>query len=167
VSATAQWRHLHRPNEGATPEWFTPPHVFDALGIGFDLDVCAPPGGVPWIPAARHFTEADDGLAQLWEGRVWMNPPYGRVTGVWMRKLAAHGNGVGLVFARTDVAWWHETVPRADAVCFFNGRLWFVPGDGQAAPGNAGAPSALVAYGSGCADAVRRSGLGIVYGRPL
>ncbi|WP_081685720.1 DNA N-6-adenine-methyltransferase [Candidatus Solirubrobacter pratensis] len=158
---TDPWRKLHAPNEGATNEWYTPPHVFEALGVEFSLDPCSPPEGVPWIPVKTWMSEADDGLSQRWFGRVWMNPPYGRVTGKWMHKLRDHGNGIALVFARTDVKWWHETVRDADAVCLVAGRLTFVPGDGQKAPGNSGAPSALVAYGADNAEAVAQSGLGM------
>jgi hypothetical protein len=77
----------------STDEWFTPPEVFDALGIDFDLDPAAPPSGVPWIPANRHFSKADDGLTQPWTGRVWLNPPYGRETRRWLARLAEHGDG--------------------------------------------------------------------------
>jgi len=157
------WAHPHLPNQGLSNEWWTPRHVFDALGLEFDLDPCAPPGGVPWLPAKHHYSIEDDGLSKPWFGRVWLNPPYGREAGAWMIHLAQHGHGIGLVFSRTDVAWWHLTVPDATAVCFVRGRLTFVPGSGQSAPGNSGGPSALVAYGDDCAEAVARSGLGLTY----
>lgn len=160
------WAHPHAPVEGATSEWYTPREVFDALGLMFDLDPCAPPGGVPWIPAARNFSIADDGLHQPWQGRVWLNPPYGKEAGRWVQKLAEHGHGIALVFARTDVRWWHAAVPSADAVCFVRGRLTFIAGAGQSAPGNSGGPSALIAWGEDCATALRDSGLGLTYMAP-
>ena len=55
-------------------------------------------------------------------------------------------------------------VASASAVCFIRGRLTFVAGAGQSAPGNSGAPSALVAYGDDCARAIEDSGLGLTYG---
>jgi hypothetical protein len=63
---------LHDP-ERRSIEWFTPPHIFAKLLLTFDLDPCAPAGGVPWIPARRHFSIEDDGLAQEWHGRVWLS----------------------------------------------------------------------------------------------
>jgi hypothetical protein len=157
----------HQPIEGRTNEWYTPPHVFEALGLEFDLDPCAPPGGVPWVPARRHYSIEDDGLTQPWEGRCWVNPPYGPHASLWMRRLAAHGNGIGLVFARTDTAWFHSTVPAADAVCFLEGRLNFLSPERRMAANrtnsNAGAPSILVAYGLECAEAVAASGLGLTF----
>lgn len=153
----------HRPIEGETNEWYTPPGVFEALGLTFDLDPCAPAGGVPWVPAGSWYTAADDGLVQPWHGRVWMNPPYGPHTAAWMRKLASHGDGVALVFARTDTAWFHRTIPAASAVCFIEGRLTFVRGDAGAATSNSGAPSMLVAFGDECAEALERCGLGLVF----
>lgn len=159
-------RHPHAPNQGATSEWWTPPHVFEALGLEFDLDPCAPPPTkAEWIPATSRYSLPWNGLETPWFGRVWLNPPYGRETGAWVRKLADHGDGIALTFARTDVAWWHDTVPRASAVCFIKGRLTFIPGEGQSAPGNSGGPSALIAFGERCAEAVENCGLGIVYGR--
>jgi hypothetical protein len=92
-----------------------------------------------------------------------MNPPYGRATAEWMRKLAAHGDGIALVFARTETEWWHESVPAATAVCFIAGRLTFVASDGLPGTSNAGAPSALVAYGEECARAVAECGLGMTF----
>lgn len=144
-------------------EWYTPPGIFEALGVSFDVDVCAPKEGLSWIPAARSFSIEDEGLTQPWVGRVWMNPPYGRQTGDWMHRLADHGNGIALVFARVDTGWWHDTVSAATLVCFIRGRLSFVDRYQQPAPSNANAPSALVAYGRECAEAVARAGLGMMF----
>lgn len=150
--------HDRRTRE-TTDEWYTPPEVFDALGIEFDLDPAAPPGGVPWIPAKHHFSKTDDGLAQPWFGRVWCNPPYGRETGRWLKRLARHGDGLALVFARTDTRWFHEYIPRATAVSYVVGRLRFVRDDGVRGEA-AGAPSMLLAFGLPCALALSESGLG-------
>lgn len=156
---------LHDPNVRST-EWYTPPSVFEALGIHFDLDPCAPVGGVPWIPATTHYTKADDGLSKRWVGRVWLNPPYGREASRWVDRLVEHGNGIALVFSRTDAAWFQRAARTADAVCFIAGRLSFVPGTllQQTKGHNAAAGSVLLAYGADCAAAVVKSGLGLSYG---
>lgn len=149
----------HEASTGATVEWYTPPEVFAALAISFDLDPAAPPGGVPWIPAARALSRADDGLVQPWHGRVWLNPPYGRDIFRWLDRLAAHGDGLALVFARTDTAWFHRAFSSATAACFIRRRLRFVSASGVIS-GPAGAPSLLLAYGLPCALAAAESGLG-------
>lgn len=151
------------PGNGETTEWYTPPGIFEALGLEFDLDPCAPAGGLPWIPARRFYSKADEGLCRTWEGRVWLNPPYGQHTAKWMRRLASHGDGVALVFARTETAWWHETVRAAHAVCFIDGRLTFVDAQRQPGRSNAGAPSALIAYGQACAEALACADLGMTF----
>ena len=139
-------------------EWLTPREIIQAVGP-FDLDPCAPLVR-PWPTADRHYTLEDDGFWRPWAGRVWLNPPYGAETGRWMGKMAAHGDGVALVFARTDTGWWQDFVmPCASAVLFLRGRLTFCNVDGSTAPNPAGAPSALIAYGWGCAARIRHSGL--------
>lgn len=132
--------------------WLTPPEIIAELGP-FDLDPCAAPGQ-PWPTAAEHYTLPTNGLDEPWRGRVWLNPPYSREAVKWLRKLADHNYGIALVFARTETAWFVETVwERASAVLFLHGRLHFHRPDGQRATANAGAPSCLVAYGM--ADAHR------------
>lgn len=160
----------HQATVGDSVEWYTPAGIFLALGLVFDLDVCAPPGGLPWIPAARFYCEADDGLTQPWDGLVWMNPPYGRHIGAWMRRLAAHGNGMALVPGRTDTEWYHDTAPSALAKCELNGRVTFVDSEQRPGKFNSGAPSIMLAYGETCAAALDACGLGLVVpmpGRPL
>lgn len=148
-----------RRTDTSSDEWFTPPEVFEALGLAFDLDPAAPVGGVPWVPAARYFTKREDGLSQPWSGRVWLNPPYGRGTERWLRKLADHGDGLALVFARTDTAWFQRVATQATALCFVGGRLRFRRPDGT--PGDtAPAPSLLVAFGLPCALGLAEAGLG-------
>lgn len=139
-------------------EWLTPPDIITALGP-FDLDPCAPITR-PWPTAARHFTLADDGLSQPWHGRVWLNPPYGPHTGTWMERLAEHGNGIALIFARTETECWHRHIwGRADQILFLRGRLNFFHAAGNRAEKNSGAPSALIAYGADNAARLRASGI--------
>lgn len=148
----------HHQASSGTDVWLTPPQILEALG-GFDLDPCAAPEPRPWTTANRHFTAADDGLRHAWQGRVWLNPPYSRAD-VWLARLAEHGTGTALIFARTETALWNRHVwPHASAVLFIAGRLHFHHADGRRAKANAGAPSALVAYGDDDADRLARSGI--------
>lgn len=127
-------------------EWLTPLEVVDSLGR-FDLDPCSPVER-PWNTAAFHYTKLDDGLGRYWSGRVWMNPPYGRETGKWLEKLAGHGDGIALIFARTDTRMFQRWVfGAADSVLFLAGRLTFFDAKGVKGPSAAGAASCLVAYG--------------------
>jgi hypothetical protein len=138
----------HQSSARQSDDWLTPPGILEALGP-FDLDPCAPIER-PWDTAAEHYTIADNGLAKRWRGRVWLNPPYGREAARWLRRLAEHGNGTALIFARTETTAFHQYVwPLADGVLFVRGRLHFHHPDGTRASGNGGAPSALVAYGRG------------------
>lgn len=129
-----------------TDDWLTPPALHARLGA-FDLDPCASVGQ-PWPTAARHYTIRDNGLVQPWQGRVWMNPPYGRDAARWLARLADHGDGIALIFARTETAMFFEHVwYDADAILFLRGRLTFYRPDGTPGDFNGGAPSVLVAYG--------------------
>lgn len=134
----------HQSHAAISTTWLTPPHVLDALGR-FDLDPCAHPD---WPTAQRRIVLPQDGLAAEWSGRVWLNPPYGREVWSWLAKLAEHGDGVALIFARTETdGFVREVWGKADAVLFLHGRLHFHRADGTRAEANAGAPSCLVAYG--------------------
>lgn len=149
---------------GETVVWLTPPHIIKALGP-FDLDPCSP-AVRPFETAAKYYTEADDGLAQAWSGRVWMNPPYGPGMDQWLSKLAAHGNGLALIFARTETrAFFDHVWDKADALLFIKGRLRFHRPDGVMGS-TAAAPSVLIAYGPENVQALERvSASGEISGR--
>lgn len=139
-------------------EWLTPPHILKALQP-FDLDPCAPIVR-PWDMAQNHYTIIDDGLKQLWHGRVWCNPPYNLQSSIWMNRIAEHGNGIALTFARTETKMFFECVwNKADAVLFIEGRLYFYHVNGQRASANAGAPSVLIAYGKNNVEILKNSGI--------
>ncbi len=156
----------HEPSCGATDEWYTPPEIFQALGVEFDLDVASPAWGRAYLSVpARHFIcPPDDGLSAKWEGFVWMNPPFGGRNGhvPWLRRFIEHGNGLGLVRAYTSAAWFHDHVPAVDAVCFPRGKTKFVRPDGSR--GNSpGHGIILMAMGPRATNALRCSGLGMFY----
>jgi hypothetical protein len=139
-------------------EWLTPPEIIRALG-DFDLDPCAP-AIRPWAMAKSHYTIEDDGLSKSWHGRVWCNPPYGSETGKWLKKLSEHGNGIALIFARTETGNFFRYVwPRTSGIIFLRGRLVFHHADGTKPANSAGAPSCLVAYGALNAKTLQHSGL--------
>lgn len=151
----------HQSARMKNDEWLTPPDLLFALGP-FNLDPCAPVVQ-PWPTAVDYYTKEDDGLAQPWHGRVWLNPPFGREAVKWLRKLVKHGNGIALVPARTETAMFYECVWNvADAVCFLKGRPHFHYVTGERAPANSGAPIALIAYGQENVLALHEADLGKV-----
>lgn len=150
----------HQSARSQKDEWLTPPEIIEALGP-FDLDPCAPVIA-PWETAAHNFTIEDDGLNKTWRdfGKVWLNPPYGSETAKWLERLAQHGNGIALIFARTETdCWIREVWGKASGVLFIHGRLYFHHADGKRADANAGAPSALIAYGRNNVETLRHCGI--------
>lgn len=151
---TKGFSKLDNPNhQGETDSWFTPQYVIDQLGP-FDFDPC--PGPEPRPNRTAENICDSDGLDCVWLGRVWLNPPYGRQTGVWLRKLQDHGNGIALVFARTDTKWFQSLNP--DLIFMIAGRLKFIRQDGSAET-NAGHGSMLLAFGRKNAASILNSDL--------
>jgi hypothetical protein len=143
--------------ENTTVEWLTPPDLVKLLGT-FDLDPCTP-ANPPFVHARVNFTIHDDGLAQDWFGRVYMNPPYGKGMELWMEKLKNHGNGIALIFARTETKLFFKHIwDDAHALLFVKGRIKFYNLAGQQC-GTPGAPSVFIAYGAHNADALQQAGI--------
>lgn len=136
----------HQSANMGKDEWLTDPAIIKELGP-FDLDPCAPIVR-PWDTAKKHFTIEDNGLIQRWEGRVWLNPPYGVHAATWMQRMAQHDIGTALLFARTETAMYFEWIwEHCSAIMFLKGRLTFYNVDGTPGIYNSGAPSALITYG--------------------
>lgn len=141
-----------------TDTWLTPPHIIKSLGE-FDLDPCSPIIR-PWDTARKHYTVTDDGLKKPWNGRVWLNPPYGKAMRAWLQKMAVHANGVALVFARTETVDFQQFVfPFVESILFIAGRLTFLDVNGTPAKYNGGAPSVLLSYSELDSDALSDSGI--------
>lgn len=141
----------------ANVEHGTPQAFFDRLNeeFRFNLDVCATPA---LAKCERFYTAEQDGLAQRWDGRCWMNPPYGRSsTGRWMERafMAANDEAdlvVALVAARTDTQWFHRYAMKARELRFVEGRLTF-EGSVDSAP----FPSLVVVFDPGMFGSMRKT----------
>jgi site-specific DNA-methyltransferase (adenine-specific) len=124
-------------NEGmfstGTVTWGTPREVFEGLDreFHFDLDPC--PGEATLKAGIRHLS---DGLKENWFPftAAFVNPPYGRDIVKWIERakmFATIGfprekSVVLLIPARTDTAWWHDSImPHAKEIRFIRGRLGF------------------------------------------
>lgn len=155
---------IHNQCLGASDEWYTPPHVFDALGCEFDMDVASPGQHVtPWIPA-KHFVTFE-GREHLWHGFIWMNPPFGGRNGIvpWLDRFFDHGFGIALTPDRTSAPWWQTYARKADCILFTAGKIKFIGPDGK--PGVSPADgTSLFASGPAAVEALCRaaaSGLGL------
>lgn len=150
----------HQSARMKSETWLTPPWVLHQLtrDLGpFDLDPCAALDQ-PWVTARDYYTVIEDGLQREWRGSVWLNPPYGKEAGRWLARMAEHGDGVALLFARTETDMFFRWVwEHASAILFLCGRLHFHHINGSRAKANAGGPSVLAAYGPGAVERLVRS----------
>lgn len=120
---SSKLRGNKRENYEKDDEHYSPKWLFDAFAVEFDLDVCAPKGGVSWIPAKKSFSLENNGLEQHWYGLVWMNPPYSKTT-PWVDKWLAHSNGIALLPV-LESKWNRELMQVVDAFCVADQRIYF------------------------------------------
>ncbi len=131
-------------SSSASDEWYTPPEVVDlarqVLG-GIDVDPASNATAQSWVRAGTFYTVEDDGLAQPWRGRLWLNPPYGAQIGRWTERAAAAFDageisaGVLLVRPAPGSAWYQALAGRF-ASCTPHRRIRFIDAHGrqQASP---------------------------------
>lgn len=134
-------------------EWYTPRWLFSALELTFSIDVCAPLDRTySAVPAERHFTIEDDGLAQRWDGTVWCNPPYSKPE-PWARRMIHHGDGLLLTHMPMNAGWCVDVWDVCDAIRLFQ-AMEFVRPDGTSQ--RPGYWLQLAAFGTAATDALAR-----------
>lgn len=108
-------------------EWETPQDLFEKLNseFAFNLDPCATSKNAK---CEEFYTKKYNGLEKRWFGNIFMNPPYGREIGKWIKKAyieSKYGSTVVcLLPARTDTKWFHEYCLKGE-IRFIKGRLKF------------------------------------------
>jgi site-specific DNA-methyltransferase (adenine-specific) len=122
------------PLEDYRSDWKTPQKLYNSLNriFRFDFDPC---------PVDPDF----DGLKIRWKQSNYVNPPYGRELGLWVKKGFEESRKgktvVMLIPSRTDTCYWHKYVMRAKEIWFVKSRLKF---DDQKYP--APFPSVIVIF---------------------
>jgi hypothetical protein len=137
-------------------ERYTPRRLIARLHRRWHFTVDA--AGCPAAPASqligRHWSKADDGLAQPWDGeRVWCNPPFSNI-GRWVAKAWDSSAVVVMLLPgnRTEQPWWQRMVePHRDrrggflTVQFLPSRISFgTPAAPEGAKWNSSAPFGCV-----------------------
>jgi len=151
VTVLAQ--RLFAVTEGKTSdECYTPKSLFDQLDIEFDLDPASCPPELSAVPARRFYTVEDDGLAQPWEGRVWLNPPYSKPS-PWVDRFIEHGHGIALLPTSSNAKWLNLLWAAADGIALPS-RCWFHKPDGTTM--TAQFTTLLWAMGADCVEAIGR-----------
>ena len=134
--------------------WGTPPDLFRGISQvhgPFLLDAAtreSNPLGTEYF-----YTEKENGLEQPWYNPTYVNPPYGRKIGDWIKKAyeeSVKGNlVVMLIPARTDTKWFHKYIylrPKVQ-LSFLKGRLSMWNYDtNQPHPHKAPFPSMIVIF---------------------
>ena len=129
-------------------EWETPQDFYDELNKEFQflLDPCCTYKNKK---CASYYTKNDDGLDRSWSWAcaIFMNPPYGRGIGKWIKKAYEESQKgctvVCLVPARTDTAWFHNYCLKGE-IRWIRGRLYFKDQNGKT--GRAPFPSMIVIF---------------------
>lgn len=125
-------------------EYYTPVYILDAarevLG-DFDLDPASCEAAQENVRAMQYYTPEQDGLTQVWRGRVWLNPPYSKTDGksnqeLWSQKLLAeyHSGNVTSAILLVKAAFgykWFEALFDELPVCLARERLPFIREDGN------------------------------------
>ncbi len=119
-------------------EYYTPANIIELAAKvmgGIDLDPFSSTAANKTVKATKIFTEEDNGLSKLWEGRVWMNHPFSRVMNpLCIAKLVndyeegSIHQACCITFAATSESWFRPLLKYP--MCFIHKRTNYYLADG-------------------------------------
>ena len=139
-------------------DYYTPKWIFDSLAIQFDLDVACPPEGPLYTPCSDYYTQESDGLASVWYGIVYMNPPFSKTT-PWVEKWLKHANGIALL-PDTNRKWRTQLYEEAHGIVALPAQMKFVAADGRRT--DIRYSTCLYSMGVKATEALKRANIGRV-----
>jgi len=114
-------------------EWYTPAKYLEAarLVLGeIDLDPASCAKANKTVQAKKFYTAKNDGLHKPWRGRLFLNPPYGRLAGEFIGRLVLEHEAeevvaaIALVNAHCTDAEWFQPL-WSYTLCFTDHRIDF------------------------------------------
>lgn len=125
--------------DSGNTEYYTPVEIINAARLtmgGIDFDPASSAVANQRVRATRFYTEADDGLSLPWNGRVWMNHPFGRKQNpLWIDKLVRAftagdvEQACCITFAATSERWFQPLLYFPQ--CFLTPRTHYYLPDGS------------------------------------
>lgn len=138
-------------------EWYTPADIIEAartvLG-DIDLDPASCELANQTVKATKFFSADDNGLAQEWSGRIWLNPPYSNKGEAPLKKFvdklieSDFEAAIVLTDSSTETGWFAKLAEYSAGICFTTRRIKFFRPDGSQGNGNPTRGSALFYFGN-------------------
>jgi len=131
----------HVGHNSGENEWYTPSKYIEAarktMG-SIDLDPASSDIANKIVKATTYYTIDKNGLEQIWEGNVWMNPPYSQPDiEYFIEKLTTDiqnkriNQACVLVNNATETHWFQILLGCSTSVCFHKGRIKFIDKEGN------------------------------------
>jgi ParB family chromosome partitioning protein len=129
----------HVAHNSGENEWYTPVDILEkarSLFGNIDLDPASCETANKNVQALKYYTSGEDGLAHIWSGKVWLNPPYSqpaisKFAEAVRLKRQEYKEALILVNNATETQWFVDMATHAMAFCFLSGRVKFIDKNGN------------------------------------
>jgi len=140
-AAYTEVKKPHVANNSGENEWYTPPIFTEKAKLvmgDIDLDPASSETANQFVKAENFYSKENDGLAQPWYGRVWLNPPYSQPLISQFANAVVEKSEKGefeqcivLVNNATETKWLQRMMKECDAACFLEGRIKYLDSTGK------------------------------------